>query len=75
MARDLFAKGTFLHFHYAAFQAELEGVRIPGMSEPISWDRKAAYLLWCARGNDPALVGLPQLPVPKKSSTTQGDLF
>jgi hypothetical protein len=36
----------FLAFFAGDWQQLLKAVEIPGMNEP-SWDRRAAYLLWC----------------------------
>lgn len=58
--------GSFLHFHANEFQDRLEEVEIPGMVG-ASWDRRAAYLLWLAEGND-GPIGIP--PLPKKTIET-----
>lgn len=46
---------TFTEFFAGDFQRELEACTIPGMDTP-SWDRRAAYLLWLARGNKPIVA-------------------
>lgn len=42
----------FEKFFAGEWQHRLEQVEIPGMPD-ASWDRKAAWLLWCEMGNAP----------------------
>ncbi len=48
---------AFVRFFDVEFQRELDVTQIPGMAD-ASWDRKAAWLLWCARKREPT----PQPP-------------
>lgn len=61
-----YPEGSFLHWYWGGFHNELQTVEVPEMPPPLSWDRKAAYLLWCARGHDPKNIGVPPLKVPKQ---------
>ena len=43
---------AFVRFFGVEFQRELDATQIPGMPD-ASWDRKAAWLLWCSRREAP----------------------
>lgn len=60
----LYEAGTFLNFYHGEFDRELLAVEIPGMSG-ASWDRRAAWLLWLARGNPPDPVDVDSSLVAK----------
>lgn len=62
-----YAKGSFLNFHAVEFQRRLETCEIPGIDGFVSWDRRAAYLLWVAEGNDPNDIGEPVALKKKKA--------
>jgi hypothetical protein len=51
---------AFLTFHAREFQERLGAVRIPGMDSAVSWDRKAAWLLWVAEGRA-AITAKPEI--------------
>lgn len=53
---------AFVAWYHDEWQKMLEGARVPGWDEPISWDRRAAWLLWCAR--KPSASLLPPVPAP-----------
>ncbi len=57
---------AFLDYFAKDFQRALDKAEIPGMSD-ASWDRKAAWLLWNAKGC-PAATG--QEPRRRKTTTT-----
>lgn len=37
---------AFVAWYNDEWQKMLEGARVPGWDEPISWGRRAAWLLW-----------------------------
>lgn len=65
---------AFLKFFATDFQQMLERVEIPGLAQ-ASWDRKAAYLLWCAtKPPGGGLVLAPSEP-PTPPEPTDQDIF
>ena len=49
MPRQGTTPAEFIRFFEVEFSARLKHVEIPGMDNPW-WDRRAAWLLWQARG-------------------------